>query len=121
MALVTNTAAAIAPRPDGNYTQSIVQFLRPNDTGIYAGGDVISDSTGTAAALQFPACTRSGAIRNIHITNRLETDTITPRLWIFDAEPTKMWSGNKFVPSPRTNASSCKVLSTVVVSMLEAS
>lgn len=86
MALVTNTATAVPPRPSGKYTVSIAQFLRPDNTTAYTALDVIS--AGSAAAIEFPGCTRSGAIRNISITNRLETDTITPRLWIFDAEPT---------------------------------
>lgn len=89
MTLVTNTATAVVGDPAGKYVASIAQFLRPNNTTAYTALDVISQ-TGAAAALVFPGCTRSGAIRNISLTNRLETDTITPRLYIFDAEPTNI-------------------------------
>jgi hypothetical protein len=86
MTLVTNLDTAVAGWPSGKYSASIASFLRPNNVTPYTAKDVISDST--TAALVFPGCAPSGAIRHVSVTNRLETDVITPRLWIFDAEPT---------------------------------
>ncbi len=87
MSLVTNLHTANPPVPDGKYSVSIASFLRPNTTPTYTALDVISNGD-SGTALEFPGCGRSGAIRHVAITNRLETDTITPRLWVFDAEPT---------------------------------
>lgn len=87
MALVTNLDTAnVAYNAPGHRT-SIASFLRPADTTAYTALDVISDSTSTAAALEFPGCGRSGAILRATITIG-ESDTIAPRLWIFDTEPT---------------------------------
>lgn len=88
MTLVTNIDTAVPPSPAGKYSTSFASFLRPNTTTAYTALDVISDAT--TSALQFPGCGRSGAIRGVTVTNRLETDTITPRLWVFNAEPTNI-------------------------------
>jgi len=87
MTLVTNLDTANVPEPTGKYTVSLASFLRPNNATIYTALDVISDAV-TGAALEFPNCGRSGAIRGVSMSNRLESDTITPRLWVFDSEPT---------------------------------
>lgn len=88
MALVTNLDTAPAPAPDGKYKTSIVSFLRENDTTAYTALDVIASDSGVAEALEFPNCGRSGVIHTVSIANRLEDDAVTPRLFLFDAEPT---------------------------------
>lgn len=88
MTLVANIDTAVVPTPTGRYAVSIASFLRPANTTAYTALDVISDST--TSALEFPGVFRSGVIRHVSITNRLETDIITPRLWIFDTEPTNI-------------------------------
>lgn len=102
MATVNTLDTAIPPIPGGKYTVSVTSFLRPNNTTAYTALDVISSAnTGTSdggadAALVFPGVGRSGAIRGVSVSNRLETDTITPRLWLFDAEPTNLADGAAF-------------------------
>ena len=86
MTLVANLDTANPPNPVGKYAVSIASFLRPNNVTPYTALDVISDAT--TSALEFPGCGQSGAIRGVTLSNRLESDTITPRLWVFDSEPT---------------------------------
>ncbi len=87
MALVTNLDTANLPHPDGRFRQSVASFLRHTPTDAYTALDIISDSA-TPKALEFPNCGRSGAVRSMTISNRLETDAVTPRVFLFDAEPT---------------------------------
>ena len=87
MALVANIDTANTPTPNGRYTVSIASFLRPDNTTAYTALDAISDAA-AAAALEFPNCGRSGVIHTVSIANRLEADAVTPRLFLFDAEPT---------------------------------
>ena len=96
MALVTNLDTAVPPKPTGRYLTSIASFLRSDNTTAYTALDVIGDGSGESGALEFPGVTRSGAILTVSITNRLETDTITPRLWLFDTEPTNFSVNDAF-------------------------
>ena len=93
MAVVTSLDTAIAPVGHGRFITSVVSFIRPNNATAYAANDVISDSASVTGVLRFPQCTRSGAVVGVTLTNRLETDTITPRLHLFDAEPTNIIDG----------------------------
>ncbi len=94
MATVNSINTAATAMPDGKFAVSTCSFLRPNTTTAYTALDVISTGTGgtsdggSDAALVFPGVSRSGMVRGVTISNRLETDTVTPRLWLFDAEPT---------------------------------
>ncbi len=96
MVLVPTLDTANPPVPSGKYAVSISSFLRSDNATAYSALDVISDGDGVNGAMVFPGCGRSGAIRGVHIINRLETDTITPRLWVFDAEPTNFDDGDAF-------------------------
>lgn len=94
MATVNTINDSSVATPDGNFAVSTSSFLRPNNTTAYTALDVISSAAagtsdgGSDAALVFPGVGRSGMVRSVTISNRLESDTITPRLWLFDAEPT---------------------------------
>jgi hypothetical protein len=94
MATVISLDTASPPVPGGKYAVSLCSFLRPDNTTAYTALDVImpagADITAgsSSGALVFPGCGRSGAIRGVSVSNRLETDTIGPRVWLFDSEPT---------------------------------
>lgn len=68
-------------------------FLRPADTVAYTAGDVISDSTSVAAAIEFPNCAQinggSGEIIRCYVTSAVNY-AVAPdlELFIFDEEPT---------------------------------
>lgn len=96
MATVTTIDTANTPVPNGKYAVSISSFLRPDNTTTYTALDVISDSTDVARTLIFPGVGRSGAVRGVSVSNRLETDAIGPRLWLFDSEPTNFLDNAAF-------------------------
>lgn len=87
MALIENLDTAPQAVNTPGHAVSIASFTRTADTTAYTALDVIADQTTTAKALVFPNTGRSGAIIRAIITIG-ESDTIAPRLWIFDAEPT---------------------------------
>jgi len=88
MTLVTSLDTANLAFSKGRFAVSICSFLRPANTTAYTGGDIVSDAA-TGAALQFPSAGRSGAIVGATL-GVADTDTLTPRLWIFDTEPTNI-------------------------------
>ena len=92
MALVTNSDTANPGVPGGSAAISIVSFNRPaNDTN-YVALDIVSDSTSTSAALDFPNTGRSGVIHRASMSYA-GTDTTLWRLWLFDGEPTNFVDG----------------------------
>ena len=94
MATVNTIDVSSVATPGGRFAVSTSSFLRPNNTTAYTALDVIScaaadtSDAGSDAALVFPGVGRSGMVRAVTVSNRLETDTVTPRLFLFDAEPT---------------------------------
>lgn len=72
--------------PAGRYVAPYVSFSRPADVLLYAALDVISDDAETAKVMRFDAG-RSGAILRATVAVE-EAKTITPRLYVFNAEPT---------------------------------
>lgn len=64
---------------------SLVGFARPADTTAYAAGDVMSDSTSTAAQLYFQGTGRSGQIISAHLILEQTTQTADFDLYIFDS------------------------------------
>lgn len=97
MTLVTNLDSIHATQitRDGHiYHNSIASFQRPADTSTYANGDVVSDSTGTAASLVFPDCAKekggSGVIHYATLTVDDLIDAVSPHnfeLFLFTAPP----------------------------------
>ena len=87
MTSVANLETAPQAVNTPGHATSIVSFLRTADTTAYTALDTISTASGTSQVLEFPNTGRSGAILRATITIA-EDDTIAPRLWVFDAEPT---------------------------------
>lgn len=87
MTTITNLDTAVASGPGRGNAASIASWQRPNDTTAYGVGDIISNSSAAAAAIEFPNCGRSGRITAIHV-NMEELDTVDLQFWLFDREPT---------------------------------
>jgi len=66
---------------------SMASFNRPADTTAYTAGDVVTDTTGGARALQFPNCGRGGLILNTQLVVA-HTATADFDLLMFESEPT---------------------------------
>lgn len=93
MASITNLDTATGGFSSDRYAISLASWNRPANTTAYSALDVISDSTSTAKVIEFPGVGMSGAILRATMTIA-ETDTITPRLWLFDSEPTNFADGD---------------------------
>lgn len=67
----------------------MVSFIRPANTDVYVVGDVISDSLGVPAALQFLGIGSSGMVTGAILTlDDLPAGTEAFRLYLFEVEPT---------------------------------
>ena len=95
VALITNLDTANQPVPGGRHAVSIASFARAANTASYSANDVVSDSTSTAKAIQFPRTGRSGAVIRASMSYA-GTDTNAFRLFLFDDEPTNIIDGGAF-------------------------
>ncbi len=87
MTLITNLDTANQAVNTPGHAISIASFLRTDDTTAYGALDVMASQSPGTEAIEFPNTGRSGAILRAMVVIA-ETDTIFPRLWVFDSEPT---------------------------------
>jgi hypothetical protein len=81
--------------PGGRYGIGFHSFTREATTTLYAAGDVIGNNNASSAVLKIGAG-MSGAILGATLTYE-EDIAITPRLWLFDSEPTNVNDNAGFV------------------------
>lgn len=93
MATVTSIASIAYPNgivteEQGGSWSTHTSFARPADTAAYAAGDVISNSTSTAASLYFPTTGLNGELMSAHV---IHEDPLMAacnlELLIFDSAP----------------------------------
>jgi len=87
--MTTITSTQTPPRGFAGARFDVVEctFARPADINAYVVNDVISDSAGTAKAIEFRGAGQSGCIIGARV-GVTETDTLDFDLFLFDAEPT---------------------------------